>query len=242
MVAYAQTTMWERKILPSCLNHCLFFGFLKIFKFFPLYLFCSVLSIFYCRAKWPNHTHIYVLFFFFTLSSITFHHKWLDVVLCALQQDPTAYLLQIQQFASIFCNSWFFVIADPPISWWRPLFFFFFSFFLGLYPGPMEVQGRIRAASASLHHSHSNAGSLTHWVKSWIKPTSSWILIMFLFCWATIGTPWWKHSCFFLQQPLVFFLGHFLHLPLAEKTWGFKVDNSSFEFYLAPSLSWVTQG
>ena len=34
-----------------------------------------------------------------------------------------------------------------------------------------------------------NAGSLTHWVRPGIKPTSSWILVGFLSCWATTGIP-----------------------------------------------------
>ena len=37
---------------------------------------------------------------FLTLSSIVFHHKGLDRVPCATQQDLTAYPLQMQEFAS----------------------------------------------------------------------------------------------------------------------------------------------
>ena len=45
------------------------------------------------------------------------------------------------------------------------LFKIFYLFFLGLHLQHMEVPrlgGRIRAAPAGLHHSHSNTGSLTH--------------------------------------------------------------------------------
>ena len=36
---------------------------------------------------------------FLTLSSIMFHHNWLDIVSCAIQQDFIAYPLQMQAFA-----------------------------------------------------------------------------------------------------------------------------------------------
>ena len=39
-----------------------------------------------------------------------------------------------------------------------------------------------------LHCSLWQHGSLTQWVRLGIKPTSSWILIRFLTCWATMGT------------------------------------------------------
>ena len=52
--------------------------------FFDLKIFFSIIvglqySVnFYFTAKWQSHTYVYVLFL--TLSSIMFHHKWLDVV------------------------------------------------------------------------------------------------------------------------------------------------------------------
>ena len=55
-------------------------------------------------------------------------------------------------------------------------FVFFFLFFraaLVAYGGS-QARGRIRAATASLHHS--NTGSLTHWERPGIEPVSSWIL------------------------------------------------------------------
>ena len=44
---------------------------------------------------------------------------------------------------------------------------------------------------------HSNAGYLTHWTRSGIEPTSSWILVRFINHWATIGTPYssFFHNC-----------------------------------------------
>ena len=46
-------------------------------------------------------THIYTFFLSHYLSSIMFHHKWLDIVHCAIQQSLIVYPLQMQQFASI---------------------------------------------------------------------------------------------------------------------------------------------
>ena len=57
----------------------------------------------------------------------------------------------------------------------------FLSFFFCLFRatlmayGSLKARGRIRAAAAGLHHSHSNARSLTHWVGPRIEPVSSWI-------------------------------------------------------------------
>ena len=39
-----------------------------------------------------TQSHMHILFL--TLSSIMFHHKWLDMVSCATQQDLIAYPLQ----------------------------------------------------------------------------------------------------------------------------------------------------
>ena len=64
-----------------------------VFLFFTIVdLQCSV--NFYWTEKWPSPTYVYILFL--TLSSIMFHHKWLDIVPCAIQQDLIAYLLQMQ--------------------------------------------------------------------------------------------------------------------------------------------------
>ena len=41
--------------------------------------------------------------------------------------------------------------------------------------GGSQGRGQIRATAASLHHSHSNTGSLTHWARPGIQPVSSWM-------------------------------------------------------------------
>ena len=74
----------------------------------------------------------------------------------------------------------------------------FFFFFLGLHPWHMEIprlgvklelQLQVsatatatwdEAASATYTTGHSNAGTLTHWVRPETKPLSSWILVSFI--------------------------------------------------------------
>ena len=71
--------------------------------------------------------------------------------------------------------------------------FFFFFFFFGLFRATptayrdSQAKGHIRAIAAGLHHSHSHAGSLTHWARPGLKPESSWILVRFV-----TAEPWWE--------------------------------------------------
>ena len=89
----------------------------------------------------------------------------------------------------------------------KTIFFFFFFFFFLLFRaapaayGHSQARGQIRAIVAGLHHSQSNARSatytttqgntrsLTHWARTGMEPTSSWILVRFITHWATTGTP-----------------------------------------------------
>ena len=93
---------------------------------------------------------------------------------------------------------------------------FFFKvlyFFLWAIPaayGSFQTRGWIGAVAAGLYHSHSNArskpqlwptlqvaampgcgnaGSFTHWARPGIEPTTSWILVGFIICSATMKTP-----------------------------------------------------
>ena len=70
-------------------------------------------------------------------------------------------------------------------------FVFVFDFFLFRAApeeyGSSQVRGWIGVAAAGLHHSHSHAKSLTHWVRPGIEPASSWILVGY-YCWARTGT------------------------------------------------------
>ena len=47
----------------------------------------------------------------------------------------------------------------------------------------------MQATSATFTTAHSNTGSLTHWLRSGIEPTSSWILVRFIPHWTTKGAP-----------------------------------------------------
>jgi len=92
----------------------------------------------------------------------------------------------------------------------RFFFFFFFVFlpFLGPLPtayGGSQARGLIQAVVTGLHQScsnkgsephlqpyttaHGNTGSLTHWARPGIEPTTSWFLVGFVNHWATTGTP-----------------------------------------------------
>ena len=89
------------------------------------------------------------------------------------------------------------------------IFFFFFCLcFLGLHPLHVEVprlgaeselqllataatqQPGIRVASATYTTARGNIRSLIHWVRPGIKTESSWILVRFVTCRATMGTPY----------------------------------------------------
>ena len=56
-------------------------------------------------------------------------------------------------------------------------------------PMPEPQHHQIRAASATYTTVHSNAGSLTHWVKPGIEPATSWFLVGFVKHCAMTGTP-----------------------------------------------------
>ena len=71
----------------------------------------TVLSIIYCTPKGPSlslslflaHTHKFTTpkYYLSHITSIMFHHPWLDRVPWAKQQDPIPYPLQMQEFASL---------------------------------------------------------------------------------------------------------------------------------------------
>ena len=46
--------------------------------------------------------------------------------------------------------------------------------------GGSQARGLIGAVAAALHHSHSNAGSLTQGARPGIEPTTSWLLVRFV--------------------------------------------------------------
>ena len=83
--------------------HFLFFLFSPFFYYYFLHfipwftMFCQFLLYnkviqFYIYI----YIYIYTYILFLALSSIIFHHKWLDIVHCAIQQDLIAYPLHMQ--------------------------------------------------------------------------------------------------------------------------------------------------
>ena len=102
-------------------------------------------------------------------------------------------------------------------DWWKffgflphgnirnPFFFFLSRAILVAYWSPQAARGLnwncsyrttlqpqqlgIWVASATYTTAHGTTGSLTHWARPEIEPVSSWILVKFVTCWATIGTP-----------------------------------------------------
>ena len=78
-----------------------------------------------------------------------------------------------------------------------------FCFFFRATPkgsGGSLARGRIGATAAALHHSHSNARSLTHWRRPGIEPASSWILVRSI----TSEPQQQLCQCFFLLIGFVF--------------------------------------
>ena len=77
-------------------------SFVLWFLFFPLWLIYSVLSISTIQQSDPviHNMHTFFFshypFFFSHYPSLMFHHKWLDVFPCAIQQDLIACPLQMQ--------------------------------------------------------------------------------------------------------------------------------------------------
>ena len=96
------------------------------------------------------------------------------------------------------------------------------SFFFKATPAACassQAKGPIGTAAAG--HSHSNAGSLTHWPKPGIEPISSWILAGFVTHWATAGTLWlffyfWMSSSERVKRPSTSYWHH-LHLVLTHE-------------------------
>ena len=104
------------------------------------------------------------------------------------------------------------LISLPSISvfglfFFHTVFIFVYLFFLGpllqhmelpgwrsnqscsCWPTPQPQQHQIRATSVAYAAVCHNTGSLTHWARPGIEPSSSWIIVEFLACWATTGTP-----------------------------------------------------
>ena len=103
-------------------------------------------------------------------------------------------------FHSFVCHFISYQAATPcqRAQWFQMLLFFFYFLFIYFFLlfrttlaayGVSQSRGRIQAISATYTTVHSDTGSLTHWAKPGIKPTSSWIPVSFVNYWALKGTP-----------------------------------------------------
>ena len=132
------------------------------------------------------------------------------------------------------------------------LFYFCFCFSRaarGTY-GSSQGRGWIRATSSSHSHSHrntramsvtnttahSNAGSLTHWMRPGIKPSSSWILIRFVTTepQREFLDALFKLVFFFFFKRAFIYLFIFVFLPffLGPLTWHMEVPRLGIEWEL----------
>ena len=82
------------------------------------------------------------------------------------------------------------------------------------WPIPQPQQCGIQATSVTNTTAHGNAGSLTHWTRLGIRPTSSWILVEFVNHWM-MGT-WWIALCVRCE---VGGLISFFHLRISSCSW-----------------------
>ena len=114
----------------------------------------STFHIVRCTLFYPLHA-------FFPLSSIssfTLFHPYeicsVDLCLCCFHLIFMTWFLLIYLFIYLFL-----LFRAIPVTY-----------------GSSQSRGQIRATAASLRHSCSNVGSLTHWVRPGIEPTSSYWL------------------------------------------------------------------
>ena len=83
--------------------------------------------------------------------------------------------------------------------------------------GSSQARGQIRAVAAGLHHSHSKARSLTHWVRPGIGTLVLMDASQICFHWATMGTP---PFLFFFLMCLRLYLFIYLLFRAARAAYG----------------------
>ena len=113
-------------------------------------------------------------------------------------------------------------------------------------PTPQPQEYQIWATSVS-----SNAGSVTHWVRPGVELMASWILVQFLTCWATMGTPDWgsplaqrvKYQPMSLQQLRLLLWHEFKPRPrnfYMPRAWPkIKKRKEEKANYLPSGIAWV---
>ena len=79
---------------------------------------------------------------------------------------------------------------------------------------PEPQQHGIQAESSNYTTAHGNTGSLTHWARPGIKPTTSWFLVRFVNHWATMGTPFLCFLYYYFFNVIPTFIFSSLLLPI----------------------------
>ena len=75
-------------------------GFSNVF-FFNVCFYYSLFTMFHQFLLYSKVTQLYIhIHFFPQIILVMSHHKWLDIVPCAIQQDPIVHPLKIQQSSS----------------------------------------------------------------------------------------------------------------------------------------------
>ena len=134
-----------------------------------------------------------------SFSSFLFNHQGLSI------RDPQMSIYYLPKCMKIQAGAWDLLKKKKnPCKW-----FFFGGVFclfraVPVVYGGSQARGWIRAVAAGLYYAtatqdpstsasyttaRDNAGSLTHWTRPRMEPTSSWILVRFVNHWATMGTP-----------------------------------------------------
>ena len=96
------TWLWKCLVASMLVQMPLFFFYFLSFIYIFFLLWSMVTQL---------HQHVYILFF----SHYVSHHKWIDRVPSATQQDPIANPSWRQQFVSIYLKLLF-----PPLPPWQP--------------------------------------------------------------------------------------------------------------------------
>ena len=120
---------------------------------------------------------------------------------------------------------WYFIVTQ----FFSFCFYFIYLLLFRAAPaayGVSQAKGQISTVATSLYQSHSNTGSqpspqptaqsLTHWARPGIEPAFSWMLVRFVNCWATTGTPFFFFFFFFFLDT-VFHLYQFRTLNLHHR-------------------------
>ena len=161
MLIFFLIHIWIFWILPHTFIPCIIRVFLGFYFFYDSWFTLVCQFLLYSKGT-QSRIHRYILFL--TLSSIIFHHKWLDIVPWAVQQDLIH--SRYNSLHLLIPNSQSIPLLPVPLATKSVLqvheficFFFFFLRASSVAYGGSQARGQMRAVVAGLSHSHSNARS-----------------------------------------------------------------------------------